>query len=505
MCTMNPTERFDNADRQNSSSVCYNLLMTQGGLTHYANRTLPPGKRLSLFVDGEKRLTWTSLFLDDHPHAHLYLVGGTVRDTLLGHTPDDIDLVITNVPAEQLERWLARHGAVSFAGKRFGTFKFTPHGCRKQTPIDIALPRTEAVSTGHNSGRSDLAITSDHRISIGEDLSRRDLTINAIAYDLRTGDVADPFFGLQDLDTQTIRTVLNSDQRFHEDATRMLRAMRFASRLHFAIEGHTWDAIVRNIKLLNNTTLADDGTYRFVIPREMIGKEFLLSFYYHPVHTIELWQQSGALALLMPNVALLCTTVEADGTPTIEKLKQLLHLLKNRELLASHHLKNVSGSTLVAALGLLQDHPETLSKQCTGLHFHQFPDHHVANVDCKQVAWMIDHRHFLEEQDPASLRPSQFERIFCRQRGKELLTLLHALAIVQGTHGIARERIHIATRIAEQYKTLKTTKLISGHDLIEHGIEPGPRIRQYLDLVRDAQLTGQIHTKEDALQLIQTK
>ena len=124
--------------------------MISGGLAQYANRSITPSSRVAIFVESEPRLTWTSLLADAHPEAEIYLVGGTVRDVLLGHTPADIDLVIRNLEPEILERFLARQGAVSFVGKRFGTFKFTPHGCRSKQPLDIAMPRTETISNKHN-------------------------------------------------------------------------------------------------------------------------------------------------------------------------------------------------------------------------------------------------------------------------------------------------------------------------------------------------------------------
>ncbi len=483
------------------ASACYTVVMFMGGLTQYANRSIAPSQRAAVFVESEPRLTWTSLLADVHPEAEVYLVGGTVRDVLLGHTPNDIDLVVRNLDAKTLERFLSQQGAVRFVGERFGTFKFTPHGCRSRQPIDIALPRTEAIGQRHSSGRRDLKITSDHLTSIGEDLSRRDFTINAIAYNLQSREIIDPFFGIQDLDRNIIRCVLNPHERFFEDATRMLRALRFASQLGFAIEGETWEAIEMNLSLLNNTVMTDDGTHIYAISRDLIGKEFLLGFLAHPTHTLDLWLKSGALKQHLPNVYTLSETVEADGQTALEKTKRVLHTLHGRDFLATHNMERPSARALVAALGLfLEDAQTQLYKVCKKMRFHQFAQSSAAHVDCGDLAWMLYHAHDLEEVDPAAMRPSAFERLFCTERGQDLLLLMHARYLVDGQHSIGRERLHQAMRISNNICSGgRPEPLIGGRDLKDLGLDPGPLFRELLDHVRDAQLTGRAYNKEDAL------
>jgi len=476
------------------------------GLTHYANRSITPSQRVALFVESEPRLTWTSLLADAHPEAEIYLIGGTVRDVLLGHTPNDIDLVIRNLDATTLERFLQRQGAVTFVGERFGTFKFTPHGCRSTQPIDIALPRKESIGQEHHSGRKDLNIHSDHLISIGEDLSRRDFTINAIAYNLQSREITDPFHGLRDLDRQLIRSVLNPHERFLEDATRMLRALRFASQLGFAIEGETWEAIQMNKSLLNNTVMTDDGSHVFAIHRSQVGKEFVLGFLAHPSHTLDLWLQSGLLQQHFPDLFALTTIVEDDGQTAYEKTKRALHLLHSRDLLNSHHLQQPSARVLVAALGLfLEDAQTRVFTVCKKLYFHQFAKASVQAIDCGDVSWMLYHLKDLETNDPASMRPSAFERLFCSTRGQDLLLLMHVNYLVTGRHSIGRERLLQTLRIANNLCSNGRPKpLISGKDLHAMEIKPGPLYRELLDVVRDAQLTGAVSTKEEALKHVQT-
>lgn len=474
--------------------------MSGGFLTRYAQHSFPPEYRANVFVDGEPRLTWTSLFFDAFPNADIYLVGGTVRDALLGRIPDDIDLVIRNVPIDTLENWLRSHGAFEVAGKRFGTFKFSPHGCASRSPIDIALPRKEFIGDEHYSGRRDLEIQFDPTLPIKSDLARRDFTINAIAYDIHRGKLIDPYGGLDDLHHGLIRAVLEPGERFFEDATRILRGLRFASQLGFGIEHHTWHAIKDFIGLTNKTVMLEDGTHGYVIPREAIGKEFLLGFVAHPAHTISLWSEAGALNMFLPEVT------------ELEKTIQTLHLLEKPAFLAAHGSSSPSATTLVAALfSFIDEDPESRAfKTCKSLYFHQFPKNHKAFTDCKSALWMVEKMRMFEEHDPASLRPSEFEHMFCNERGRELLLLMHAVQVASGKHSIARERLHTARRILTQMMATicpdgetHLPHLISGNDLKALGIPEGPQYRELKNTVRDAQLTHRICTKEEAMDLVQ--
>lgn len=479
--------------------------MHGGLLIHYAHKSAAPEFRVASFVESEPRLTWTSLFLQDHPEAQIYLVGGTVRDVLLGLTPEDVDLVIRGIPGATIERWLSRQGAVRFVGERFGTFKFTPHGCRDMQPIDIALPRTEAIADKHKSGRKDQQIETDFRLSIEEDLSRRDFTINAIAFEIQTRQLVDPHRGMDDLGHQLVRTVLVPEARFYEDATRILRGLRFASQLRFGIEQDTWMAIVNNLDLLNNKVIGEEGTYKYVIPRDAIGKEFLLGFVSHPVHTLNLWDQAGALKQFIPWLHEQKTITLEGGAIAFESTKDLLHMLHRPSFLARHKLKKIHGNVLIAALSVFSDEHDHALHLCRQLYLHQFPASHWARIDCDIVAWLLDHRHILEENDPAGMRPSEFEKTFCTQKGQQLLALIHAVDLIKGTHGVTTERMHTAKKLYDHYCAQCYPKLISGKDLIELGLEPGVRFREMIDKVRDMQLAHKIGTPSEALEYIKSQ
>src|SRR3989344_1450256 len=229
------------------------------------------------------------------PRAEIFLVGGAVRDAILGRPTQDVDFVVRNVGKAPLERFLAQHGTVNLVGKRFGVFKFKPTGLSAYD-LDIALPRTEH-SLQHSGAYRDFKISSNSALPIEQDLSRRDFTVNAMAWDLYGRRLVDPFGGMADLKKKIIRTVGAPRPRLGEDYSRLLRAIRFAGQLGFTIDKQTWSALRADIKKLNRSA----GGER-IVPFEVIAKELVKMFNANPVLALMLLDQSGALKLLMPEL-----------------------------------------------------------------------------------------------------------------------------------------------------------------------------------------------------------
>jgi len=185
--------------------------------------------------------------------GRIYEVGGAVRDSLMNRTinPEDRDYLVCGVPYKDLSELLKEHGRVDLVGRSFGVIKFTQfkNKDRKYT-FDIALPRRE-YSTGV--GHRDFDVTFDPDISIEDDLTRRDFTINAMAVALDNSTLIDPLGGKADLEKKQIRMV--SDKSFHEDPLRMLRAIQFAARFEFEIEDKTYQAIKENSALIETVSI----------------------------------------------------------------------------------------------------------------------------------------------------------------------------------------------------------------------------------------------------------
>lgn len=165
----------------------------------------------------------------------VYLVGGCVRDYVLGIKPKDYDFCTPANP-DEIERLVKASGKRAYCvGKRFGTI-----GCKVDgLMIEITTFRTEKYKEGNR--KPDVEYVKD----ITEDLSRRDFTINAMAIKLVKGNIKiiDPFGGQADLKNAIIRTVGNAKLRFKDDPLRILRAIRFASRFNFEIEKDTYKRI----------------------------------------------------------------------------------------------------------------------------------------------------------------------------------------------------------------------------------------------------------------------
>jgi len=169
----------------------------------------------------------------------VYMVGGAVRDKLLGKEPKDYDFA-TPLSPEEIEKAIKKAGRKVYGvGKRFGTLGFKALVNDKTEYVEVTTFRHEKYKPG--SRRPEVSFVKD----ITADLSRRDFTINAIAS--RDGRLIDPFDGAVDLDNKVIRAVGKPTHRFKEDPLRMLRAGRFASQLEFVID----DQITTAVKQLN--------------------------------------------------------------------------------------------------------------------------------------------------------------------------------------------------------------------------------------------------------------
>src|SRR3989440_7599747 len=164
------------------------------------------------------------------------LVGGCVRDELMGRQPKDWDVEVYGVDPLRLREILERFGEVNVVGEAFTVYKIGAH-------LDISLPRRER-KTGR--GHRAFIVEGDPALTIDEATSRRDFTVNAILKDPLTGEIIDPFHGRKDLAAKILRAV--SPKTFSEDSLRVLRAAQFAARFEFDIDQQTVD-LCRSIDL----------------------------------------------------------------------------------------------------------------------------------------------------------------------------------------------------------------------------------------------------------------
>ena len=162
--------------------------------------------------------------LDAMGHRAL-ITGGAVRDALLGHEPKDFDIEVYGITYDQLAHFLGERGRVDLVGKSFGVVKFEGH--------DFSVPRRDSkIGTHHRH----FLTTFDPSITAREAASRRDFTINAMAYDPITHEVLDFFGGREDLHNRVLRA---TSAAFSEDPLRVLRGMQFACRFDLTLDPAT--------------------------------------------------------------------------------------------------------------------------------------------------------------------------------------------------------------------------------------------------------------------------
>ena len=171
-----------------------------------------------------------------------YLVGGCLRDMMMGRVPHDFDIATSAEP--EIVMSIFSDFEVIPTGIKHGTVTVMVDG----EPIEITTFRKDS---DYSDGRRPDSITFTDKIE--DDLSRRDFTINAMAFGL-DGEIVDPFGGKSDIKSRTIRTVGSAEERFSEDGLRILRAIRFASVLGFTIESETVEAIHKLSRMLDKVS-----------------------------------------------------------------------------------------------------------------------------------------------------------------------------------------------------------------------------------------------------------
>lgn len=211
-----------------------------------------------------------------------YLVGGCVRDILLGRTPKDWD-VTTNAKPEDVQRLFPD----SFYENDFGTVGVkTGSEDPRLAVIEVTPYRTE---TGYSDKRRPDAVAFGDNLE--EDLARRDFTINAIALDESKGQLVDPYKGQKDIEAKVLRTVGVPSDRFEEDALRLMRAVRLVAELEFALDTETAGAI------------KEKGPNLKHISRERVRDEFVrILESKQPMMALVLAQQLGILEYMAPDL-----------------------------------------------------------------------------------------------------------------------------------------------------------------------------------------------------------
>ncbi len=407
------------------------------------------------------------------PDAKTYLVGGAVRDALLGRPVTDVDTVVAGVPRDVLEPWLETQGRVDLVGRVFGVYKFGS-GAKA---ADIALPRSERPTADSAGGFRDFDAQIDPFLPIDQDLARRDFTVNAMAFDLGSGELVDPYGGRWDLEARQIRTVGTPKERFAEDLSRLLRALRFACQLNFDIERDTWDALRSLAPDLNRTRARADGRSELVLPRETAGRELAKAFTAAPARAARLFWDSGALKLLLPEAA---AGIGGDPDAFLSPLASVTDLPVALALL----MRRVPGDGVRSALSR------------AGLDGLALPDGTACGAE--DVACLV--RALQNVPAPEQIRnltAVEFEDRFMDARHRFKLTTLTAGGKTAEVVA-AQERIQEIRRLCG-VPVGPIPPLLTGTDILAAGVKEGPAVGAWLTRAREEQLTGRLRTHEEAI------
>ncbi|HEX5411347.1 MAG TPA: CCA tRNA nucleotidyltransferase [Terriglobia bacterium] len=408
-----------------------------------------------------------------------YLVGGCVRDIVMGHEPKDYD-VATSAPPEQVVGIFPDSLTV---GAHFGVV-IVP---REEGNVEVATFRRDGLYTD---GRHPVQVEYAH--SAEEDVRRRDFTINGLLYDPLENRVIDYVGGQADIRGHRVRAVGDPYQRFGEDRLRMLRAVRFAARFNFELDPAAADAIrelAGEIRLISAERVRDEILKILTEGQARRGFELLDS--------------AKLLEPLLPEVKAMQGVAQPpefhpEGDVWTHTLMMLGGLKNPKPTLALGVLLHDVGKPRTFAVReriRFDNHVEVGAKMaeeiCKRLR--------LPLRDTERVVELV--RHHLRFKDFPQMRRSTQIR-FLRMPGFEEHLELHRLDCL-ASHG-KLDNYQLATRMLGELpaEKIRPLRLLTGIDLIREGYKPGPVFKQMLQAVEDAQLEGEIQTQADALRLV---
>lgn len=411
--------------------------------------------------------------------------------------------------------------------------------------------------------KRDAEVAADPNLNISEDLARRDLTINAIALNLINGDIADPFDGIDDIIKKEVRAVGEPKERIlNEDLSRGFRAIRFACVLGGKLEEKTKKVVQEIFKpsekssedIYNDPeTLKEVLEYektirkefnisegnmprclqvfwdkelkkpRLAVAKDVMGREIIKSLKANPLKLMELLEDTGGLKILFPELERL------KGLAQPREYHMEGDVFKHTKLLLKNLPRN--GSLKLVLAGLCHDlgkfdtyknddgmitfngHAEKGADYIYKMaeRFNYFKELTKKTVD--EISWLIKNHMFPLSENVKNIRSKKLEDMFFQNEelGRELISLSQAdaLASKHETGESSLENINFLIERLEKIKAkigdvseMKMPLIITGKDLIEIGLQPGPQFKEILELVRDAQLDGRIKSKEEGLELV---
>src|SRR5271170_7062201 len=415
------------------------------------------------------------------------LVGGCVRDLLLGREPADYD-VTTDATPERVMELFPESMAV---GAQFGVVLVPLDGLK----VEVATFRSDV---GYSDGRHPDRVV--YSKTPGEDVQRRDFTINGLLMRHDTGEVLDFVDGQADLKAGTIRAIGEPDRRFAEDKLRMMRAIRFAARFGFEIEHKTFAAIRRHAGAVTD------------VSAERIREELTKLLTEGAARTgFELLEKSWLLSIVLPEIAAM------KGVPQPPQYHPegdvWIHTLLMIEGLPAGTSPTLAWGVLLHDVGKPPTY-RPASQTGDRIRFDSHADvgvrmaeaicrrYRFSNEETEQIlALVANHMRFMAVEQ---MKKSTLKRFVRLPHFEEHLALHRLDCLSSHRHLDSYEFVQrfLAETPAEQ---VRPQRVLTGNDLSQMGYIPGPLLSEILRAVEDAQLEGQIASKEEAKEFVRQR
>ncbi len=425
-----------------------------------------------------------------------YLVGGCVRDLLLGREPKDYDVATDATPPQVMEIFPQTYAV----GAQFGVVLVpapdqhldndaSTDQSSKSNAVEVATFRSDI---GYSDGRHPDEVRFSRQPE--EDVARRDFTINGMLLDPLKGEVLDVVGGRKDLEAGIVRAIGDPERRFAEDKLRMLRAVRFAARFEYTIEPATFAAMEK---------LADQIT---VVSRERVRDDLTRMLTEgHGRRAFLLLDESGLLQHVLPQISIMKGVQQPpEFHPEGDVFVHTLLLLDN--------LPHPCPPTLAWG-ALLHDvgKPPTFRVAPDRIRF----DNHV-EVGVKMAADICEHLRFSNDETAQILALVENHMRFghvTRMKESTLKKFLRMPAFDQhlslhradclASHCNLSTYEFLRQKLAEiPPEKMRPSPLVTGDDLIAAGHIPGPKFREILTAVEDAQLEGRLLSRDQALEFV---
>lgn len=431
------------------------------------------------FMDSKREAATQVLTRLREANHQAYFVGGCVRDMVMGREPKDYD-VATSARPDEVQALFPESVMV---GAQFGVVMIP----REAGVVEVATFRSDGA---YSDGRHPDEV--HYTQSAEDDVRRRDFTINGLLFDPLETKVIDFVGGRADIQARRIRTIGLPPDRFREDHLRMLRAVRFAARFGFALDPALLAAIQEQHSLIANVSYERVRDELSKILTEGAARR-----------GFELLDETGLLAIVLPEVKALQGVEQPpqfhpEGDVWTHTLMMLEGMVNPSPTLALSVLLHDVGKPPTFSVKeriRFDGHAEVGAKMVEEIGSRlRLPARQIAQV----AALVANHLRF---KDLPQMRRSTQLR-FVRMAGFDAHLELHRLDCL-ASHGNL-ENYRLAQQILAETppEIIKAKPLLRGDDLISEGYTPGPRFKQILRAVEDAQLEGRIQTREDAMRLV---